>query len=155
MSKLSWASQYSQYFKKLSDFQKYLQFHPGVDLFPKYYLVSELQLVSQNWNFFTKELFSEKNLVLENWLQFKNQIIFWKKINAHMKLRIFLKIGQFIELLRVLRGSVELAQNGTLFSVSLLGAGGFCTKLYHYFYLLQLQSAKYFNGYLFQIRITI
>ena len=47
-----------------------------------------------------------------------------------MKLRIFLKIRQFFEVLRVLRGSGQLAQNGTLFSVSLLGAGGFCTKLY-------------------------
>ena len=41
-----------------------------------------------------------------------------------------MKIRQFFEVLRVLRGSVQLAQNGTLFSVSLLGAGGFCTKLY-------------------------
>ena len=47
-----------------------------------------------------------------------------------MKLRIFLKIRQFFEVLRVLRGSVQLPQNSTLFSVSLLGAGGFCTKLY-------------------------
>ena len=46
-----------------------------------------------------------------------------------MKLRIFLKIRQFFEVLRVLRGPGQLAQNGTLFSVSLLGAGGFCTKL--------------------------
>ena len=34
----------------------------GIDLFPKYYPVLELQLVSQNWNFFTKELFSEKKI---------------------------------------------------------------------------------------------
>ena len=55
-----------------------------------------------------------------------------------MKLRIFLKIRQFFEVLRVLRGSVQLAQNGTLFSISLLGAGGLCTKLYFIVFYFQI-----------------
>ena len=85
MSKLSWASQYSQHFKKLSDFQKYPQFHLGIDLFPKYYLVLELQLVSQNWNFFTKELFSRKKLILGNQS--------WIPNNLSITLSVYLESG--------------------------------------------------------------
>ena len=97
MSKLYWASQYSQHFKKLSDFQKYPQFHLGIDLFPKYYLVLDLQLVSQNWIFFTKELFSEKNWFWEINCSLKTRQNFGKRSMPIWNWGHFWKSNRFLK----------------------------------------------------------